>query len=66
MKTNIFKLGDDLLKTNASEEQVNIFITDLKNRFGHIGGYNIYDLIMILHKCNFTAETVYINTNIKW
>ncbi len=29
MKTNIFKLGDDLLQTNASERQLNAIIKNV-------------------------------------
>ncbi|MDO6628675.1 hypothetical protein [Bacillus thuringiensis] len=64
MKTNIFKLGDDLLQTNASERQLNAIIKTLRDLYNE--GYNIYDVLIQLQKRNFTAEIVYINTNIKW
>ncbi|PES54536.1 hypothetical protein [Bacillus thuringiensis] len=64
MKTNIFKLGDDLLQTNASERQLNAIIKALRDLYNE--GYNIYDVLIQLQKRNFIAEIVYINTNIKW
>lgn len=61
----IFKFGDDLIKTDASEEQLHAFVKDLENRFGQ-DGFNVYDLIYVFQKCNIKYDFVHINKNIKW
>lgn len=60
----IFKFGDDLIKTDASEEQLHAIVKELANK--HNDSFNIYDLIHIFNKRNIKYDFVHINKNIKW
>lgn len=61
----IFKFGDDLINTDASEEQLHAIVKHLENKHGE-DGFNIYDLIYIFQKRNIKYDFVHINKNIKW